>query len=104
MFSHHDSNLHSPADKQVEHLSVFVWAPQVSPFVNCLLICVPGQFSTVWFIFFLWIYCSSLGNLDTTPMSMIPQGMVVSFCFQEREEDPFRELQTMKSDINSRTD
>lgn len=37
-------------------------------------------------------------------MSVIPQGMVVSFCFQEKEEDPFRELQTMEFDINSRTD
>lgn len=42
-----------------------------------------------------------MGNLDTTPMSVIHQGMVVSFSFQEREEDSFCELQTTEFDVNS---
>lgn len=62
MFSHHDFNLHFPADKQVKHLSVFVWATRVSPFVNCSLASL-ASFSTALFIFFLLIYRSSMGNL-----------------------------------------
>lgn len=101
MFSHHDFNLHFPPDEQVEHLSVFVWATWVSPFVSCSFASLASFSTTALFIFFLLIYWSSTGNLDTTPMSVIPQGMVLSFSFQEREEDPFRELQTTGFDINS---
>lgn len=34
-------------------------------------------------------------------MSVIPQGTVVSFSFQEREKDLFHELRTMEFDIHS---
>lgn len=68
--------------------------------MNCSFVSL-ASFSTALFIFFLLIYWSSVGNLDTTPMSVIHQGMVVSFSFQEREEDSFRELQTTEFDVNS---
>lgn len=76
---------------EVEHHLIFVLATWVSSSVDCLSVSF-ASFSTGLFIVFLRIYWSSIQCLETTPMSGIHKGMVVSFSFEKREGDSFHEL------------